>query len=117
MQESYKAKCAILEQIGSVPEDIQNAADEMGEANTGNADITSWGNATSGYINTLKNLAVPSTSACAISNIQLEILAKPVQIPLSQFCPFFELIRLLLNITVDLVVIRIVSRAVLSSPV
>jgi hypothetical protein len=67
-------------------------------------------------MNQIKQLALPSNSSCSITNIQLNILSKPVEIPLSQFCPFFELIRLLLNITVDLVVLRIISRAVLSTP-
>lgn len=117
MQESHKAKCDLLEQIGSVPDDVKNAADSLGEAVTDNANINGWAQTTNGYMNILQGLLIPSNSSCNITDIKLQVLAKEINIPLIQFCPFFELVKLLLNITVDLVVIRIVSRAVLSSNV
>lgn len=115
--EQYKTKCEMVKNFGSVPNDVQTAADGLGEEVTDNQDINSWKGTTKGYTETLRSLAVPSSSSCNISNIQLNILSKTVEIPLAQFCPFFELIRLLLNITVDLVVLRIISKAILSAPV
>lgn len=115
MAEQYKSKCEMLEQLGSVPDDVKQAANELGEEVTDNQDINGMKQAVTGYMNTLQSLVVPSNSACVISNIQLQILAKTIEIPLAQFCPFFELIRLMLNITIDLLVLRIVSRAVLSA--